>query len=718
MKYLMILFVFQITGFFPLLEGVDLLPKMDNEKPVDRAPNPSDLQPKWYTYFKVEPEQAFQRIDQLVTSLEKDLSGLSDQDQKSAKPYIEKISTGIRAVIQERQAPPILPSPPVSILDSYTQEQLITSFRKFDTAKKEASRLAVDLEELEEKTQQQQSLLDEARARYLAISETTTKKFILGLEIMGLWASLTVNKQEEEQAVTRLKHANMRVDQHLQEITEAEKRLVLTGNDKELKNSLKQIERELILREERLLQQETMSVGQLPDTPLGEATKSHLAQQTLLARVQVAISQMDLQIIAMLLDLEKMLSTEGETANRKLFDFLEKGSERRRKLEALLLDWETDTAREHTRAFQGQLKVPEEELDQRQLLFRNQQRLTTANTTRAAIDRLQERINEASYLASVLEAKAVTQWSQLGQLGLKVEEAAEDVWKATSRNLSKPLFNVGDVPLTLSGIIRAFLIMVSAIWLSRIVQNTVEKTGDRQKKMDSATFYTLGRLAYYFIVALGSLLALLSLGLDLTTLALVAGALSVGIGFGLQGIVNNFISGLLILFEGQLKVGDFLELESGYRGVVTAVNIRSTVLRTNKGIEVLIPNSEIIGQRTINWTMTDDYRRIHVPFGVAYSSDKELVRKVVLEAADRVPHTVKGVARYRDPVVWLTGFGDNSLDFELVVWVNSPASKSMSRSLADYYWEIHNALIQNNIEIPFPQRDLYIRDMPKNNSLN
>jgi small-conductance mechanosensitive channel len=235
--------------------------------------------------------------------------------------------------------------------------------------------------------------------------------------------------------------------------------------------------------------------------------------------------------------------------------------------------------------------------------------------------------------------------------------------------------------------------------------------GDQQKKMAGSTFYSLGRLAHYLIIGLGILFALLSLGFDLTTLALVAGALSVGIGFGLQGIVNNFLSGLIILFEGQLKVGDFLELESGWRGVINAINMRSTVIRTNRGIEVLIPNAEIIGQRTINWTMTDDYRRIHVPFGVAYKSDKELIRKVVLEAADRVPHTVKGVARYRDPVVWLTGFGDNALNFELVVWVSSPASSSMSRATADYYWEIHSALIQNNIEIPYPQRDIHLRNV-------
>jgi small-conductance mechanosensitive channel len=203
-------------------------------------------------------------------------------------------------------------------------------------------------------------------------------------------------------------------------------------------------------------------------------------------------------------------------------------------------------------------------------------------------------------------------------------------------------------------------------------------------------------------------IGLSSIGVDFTKFALLASALSIGIGFGLQTLVSNFVAGLIILFEKSMKVGDFVELESGITGEVQEINMRSTLITTNDNIDILVPNSEFINKNVTNWTMRDAYRRVHIKFGVAYGSNKDLVKKAVLEAADNVSWTLKSTGR-RAPQVWLVNFGESSLDFELVIWLKPEATKRPSAVQATYLWEIESKLTEYNIEIPFPQRDLHLR---------
>jgi len=143
---------------------------------------------------------------------------------------------------------------------------------------------------------------------------------------------------------------------------------------------------------------------------------------------------------------------------------------------------------------------------------------------------------------------------------------------------------------------------------------------------------------------------------------------------------------------------------------VREIRMRATRITTNDNIDILVPNSEFVSGRVTNWTLDEAYRRIRVPFGVAYGSDKDKVRAVILDAANRVPHTLTGIPR-RDSQVLLVKFGDSSLDFELVVWLTPQAVKRPALVAAAYLWEIHTALCENNIEIPFPQRDVHFRSV-------
>lgn len=274
-------------------------------------------------------------------------------------------------------------------------------------------------------------------------------------------------------------------------------------------------------------------------------------------------------------------------------------------------------------------------------------------------------------------------------------------WGGTS------LFEIGETPVTTFGLLRVALILFVAIWVSRLFRRLLDRLSSRKAGTQSA-FYTVGRLAHYVIIALALLIGLSSIGLSFSNLALVAGALGVGIGFGLQSVVSNFVSGLILLFERSLKVGDFVELESGVGGIVKEINVRSTLINTNDNLDILVPNSEFINGRLTNWTLKEESRRMHIPFGVAYGSDKEKVRDAVLKGIESVPYTLTGNDT-KPAEVWLVNFGDSSLDFELVLWVKQASVRNPGRVHAAYTWAIETALTENGIEIPFPQRDLHLR---------
>ncbi|MCB1625778.1 MAG: mechanosensitive ion channel, partial [Pseudomonadales bacterium] len=182
----------------------------------------------------------------------------------------------------------------------------------------------------------------------------------------------------------------------------------------------------------------------------------------------------------------------------------------------------------------------------------------------------------------------------------------------------------------------------------------------------------------------------------------------VGVGFGLQNIVSNFVSGIILLTERSLKVGDFVDLQSGVRGKVVEIAMRFTRVSTNDLVDILVPNSEFVNGRVTNWTFDEFSRRIHVPFGVAYGTDKERVKAAGIAAAKRITGIIVDDPR-RAPDVWLVGFGDSALNFELVAWVTRALVTSPGRTEARILWAIDDEMRAANIEIPFPQRDLHVR---------
>ena len=274
------------------------------------------------------------------------------------------------------------------------------------------------------------------------------------------------------------------------------------------------------------------------------------------------------------------------------------------------------------------------------------------------------------------------------------------------RDLFTDGFSIGAVrivPVKLIAALFAFLVLLTlARWLrQQLGERWLTKT-----TLDAGARQSVVALTSYTIVGIAIMLALSMAGLDFQNIAIVAGALSVGIGFGLQNIVNNFVSGLILLFERPVRPGDWV-IVGGTEGYVRKVSIRYTLIQTFDRAEVLVPNSELISNQVTNLMLTDTFGRVRVPVGVAYGSDTRLVRDILHRVAREHPMVVLHDPRVASPLVYFIGFGDSSLDFELRCFISNIDYKMSVRS--DLLFAIDDAFREAGIEIPFPQRVVHMQ---------
>jgi small-conductance mechanosensitive channel len=225
----------------------------------------------------------------------------------------------------------------------------------------------------------------------------------------------------------------------------------------------------------------------------------------------------------------------------------------------------------------------------------------------------------------------------------------------------------------------------------------------RRTHLEPAFQFTVARIIGYCVLAFGFYVSFQMVGINLSSLAILAGAVGVGLGFGLQHIISNFISGLIILAERPIAIGDRVEIGDAV-GRVREISLRSTTLVTNDNIAIIVPNADLITQRVTNWSYEDPRVRFRIPFGVAYGTDLDRLRQLLLKVADEHPQALKEPK----PELLFVGFGDSSLNFELAVWTEE-LSGVPRQFRSDLFFAIEKTLRVHNIEIPFPQRELRFR---------
>ena len=287
-----------------------------------------------------------------------------------------------------------------------------------------------------------------------------------------------------------------------------------------------------------------------------------------------------------------------------------------------------------------------------------------------------------------------------GEVAMNFRLSENSVWST----FSQPLFNVGNHKISLFSItiflLILFLSFIVSRWTERIVERALAKT-----HIDKGMCNSLSRLSRYGVMGIGIMIALDAMGINLHSLAAVGAVLMVGIGFGLQNVTQNFISGLIILLERPIKVGDLIEVH-GVTGKVISIGLRSTLVETRDEVSVIVPNGQFISEQVVNESHSSGKVRLHTEVGVAYGMDPRLVEKALLEVAAGHSKVLPRPA----PQVQFCGFGDSSLDFILLSWTQDIWGGDFVRS--DLRFAVEAKFRELGITIPFPQRDLHIKQLP------
>jgi potassium efflux system protein len=279
----------------------------------------------------------------------------------------------------------------------------------------------------------------------------------------------------------------------------------------------------------------------------------------------------------------------------------------------------------------------------------------------------------------------------------------EGVMRAISDLLERPI-GLDRVHFTLGGALSVVIILLFGYLLANTFTFLLKKVVLPRLPLERGVPYAISTVAYYLLLVVVAGAALSAAGVELNKFTVLTGALGVGLGFGLQNIVNNFVSGLILLFERPIHVGDTVEV-GGLVGVVRRIGARSSTIVTYQGAEVIMPNSNLISNQVINWTLSSQWRRVDVPVGVAYGTDPERVIKLLVGVAESHP----GILAVRPPMAFFLGFGESALNFELRFWCDQQDTWFQLQS--DVTVAVAKAFREAAIEIPFPQRDIHVRSI-------
>ena len=676
----------------------------ENEEDVPPpVPDFNSMQSNWWPYFEGAREDVQPRADEFLQLAETQVADLAPQNQEIALSLLDAVRANISAYLtlldDTEQAPQELPPPAVN----YSVDELLALAALARDALSNADEEQLEVER-EERVLDGATRRRDAAFRDYVDAAAGDEQWLAALRLLQARSAQEISARRLELLSLRFERATEYAESAAVLVDLAVDLLAATTNSTELNERV--IANEAAVEEAQADSRaaQLAASGLDVDTAQGRS-QQRLQQQRLreadvhLALTEVALASSRAQYWWTLLELDSVPDiSEIEILVGDWTQLI-------RNLGQQVPEWQRDTEDELL-AIQGASRDGLDRASGRLL----DQRLGTAQETLSDLRLLGDAIADLQLLMQVVDTSTAEYSGALRSWLTTINRYARTAYNRVVELADLTLFSVGETPVTGGDILRFVLILAVAVLLSRGIRHAIRRVGENQNSGTQASLYTVGRLTHYAVIIIALFVALSSIGLDFGNLALVAGALSVGIGFGLQSIVNNFVSGLIILFEQTLRVGDYIELDTGLTGTVKAINVRSTLINTNDNIDIVVPNSEFVSTRLTNWTLGERILRVRIPFGVAYGSDKDLVKQAAIEAAEEVPYTLTHMSG-REPDVWLVEFGDNSLNFLLTAWVNRQGARRPTRTRAAYLWALETKLSEYDIEIPFPQQDLHLRDL-------
>ncbi len=699
-------------SLFLLLNGLyggESSEDQQNKSEEVQTPAVLQLDPNWYAYFDVEPEGLPKRVEEVKSLLEAFRSQLeSPEDLQQAEKRIREFDYHLDSLLllksQNIENPVLawLPKEAYSFADyieiSDKIRSLILDIRYKNTEIKRFKLSANDYYQN----------LNNTYAKYLTLEDHSKEKFLKGLDVMVLGARFLYLEAEAQLAKQLMEIDELMLARYRDERDQMDNKLEFEVDLNEVEEETAKIQNELADVHRELIEIESQSVKTFIQEDGKD--KSRLINQKLTG---VLLKEVFLRAK---LFFERAKSTlELALNNPEELDYsqnIEPIKTFRNNTHKQLSLWSDMIASEIDLLSQAMVKV-NGEMTEDQLQSTHEKSLKIALSNRAFLDALNNKLFHIKLVLGLIDQNVIERQTVMDKTSYYFQE----FWQWFSESFGiwfyYSLFDIAGVPVNLAGIFKAVLIVLVSVWISNLMGRALNKLGKGRRKVAEPTLYIFRRVFHYLILVVGILFALASIGLTMRNMAIILGAVGIGVGFGLQNIVNNFLSGLAVLFERNVKIGDYVELESGFLGRITEISVQNTTLHTFDGVDVLVPNSSLIASHVVNWTKKDPFQRLHIPFGVAYGTEQKKVSEVVYEAALKIPYTMRANEGVSDPEVWLVEFADSALNFELVVWVNIFKSRGRKAMKAEYLGEIELALKEHGIQIPFPQRDLHLKTIPE-----
>ena len=674
----------------------------DSAAPI--PPDLNSLQNNWWVYFEGSREKVEPRVDAFLGVVGTQIADLAPQNQETAESVLDAVRDNFTAYLALSGDLKLTQQQLEPAAVDYSIDELLALAALARNARADSAEEQLEVEREQRIFDGASRRRDAAFKNYVNAAEGD-QRWLVALRMVQSQSAQAISARRLALLTERYVRATAFADATAERVNLATDRLATTDGEEQLDELTKRVDasnKNVDSAGEKLRAAQLAASGLDLDTAQGRS-QQRLEQQRLqsaeinLALAEAILAQASAQRWWTELKLDEVPDTSVLAIEAINWLELVRDTERRAP------EWKRETQDELV-AVQS---INRDGLNRasRRLL---DQRLGTAQNALAKAAELDTAVADLKLLMLAVDNAAAEYTGVFKSWLTSISRGVKTTYLRITSLTDVTLFSVGDAPVTGGDILRVLLILIVAMLLSRLIRHAIRRVGLSESSGTQASLYTVSRLTHYVIIVLAIFIALSSIGRNVGNLALVAGALSVGIGFGLQSIVNNFVSGLIILFEHSLRVGDYIELDTGLTGTVKAINVRSTLINTNDNIDIVVPNSEFVTTRLTNWTLGERTLRVRIPFGVAYGSDKEKVRQAAMEAAEEVPYTLSNT-KTRETDVRLVEFGDNSLDFLLLVWVNRQGARRPTKTKSAYLWALESKLSEYGIQIPFPQRDLHLR---------
>lgn len=714
-KIVMTLCLLSIYGPIGQLECASDNNTAENRSTVkyEETPDPLDLSNNWWNYFNVPPEKLPERVDLFKNKIEILKKSLKEDEHLSIIQAIDRVLFNFDMLIRKKQTPFQDQSTGLQFLKSYSIDQMLKVNKRYQNT---INKLAHEKESLETEKNNLAKIknkLDDFLLQYPGVSNASFKKLDIGLSIISTRTEQAIAETTISNTGKRIEAFDLEKKRLEQELSFA--RLHMNFNDE----SETDLNAELAAKEQKI-EEEQSNLQTLQKRAFYEETKNDnelncclwdnkILNQSVItqtAKIRYLIAQIKYRLYFFVNNPKDYPVSRLRNLVAEFQEQINEGKNNIRQWEQVLQNEQTRIGKQVELSLQSK-KAPVDnsllmnihlEIDQ-VILY---------------IQELKFLIQNAELLVKQMEWYLIKDKSIHETWWILLQRNVQNAYETFTAATGYALFRVQNKPVTILDILQAAAIVVASFFLSKVFKRVIFDKRYMAKKLSPSTQYIIVRCFHYIFMIIGTFVALSFIGLDFTNFLIFAGALGVGIGFGMQSLVNNIFSGLLLLLQRNIKVGDVVELSDKLIGRVQEITLQNTHIHSFEGLDLIVPNFQLTSQLLNNWTLHDSCRRYRIPFHVGIDEDKDKVKKIVLEIAGKVPSVKKDEFGYANPQLWLMGFSDFGMDFELFVWVDLDIALPTGVVQATLLWNLHTALKENGITITYPQRHIRYDDKPDN----